>query len=72
MSTKEISLRNKELHVYDSTIVHMTFSQSEERVGVCNTDYTMSFWDTSDNFNFEKTILNKTTNLHTQIYYINY
>ena len=36
------------------------------------TDYTMSFWDTSDNFNFEKTILNKSTNLHTQIYYINY
>ena len=63
---------DKDSHVYELNILGMAFSQAEGRLGSVNTDYTLSFWDTSDNFSFEKTIPNKTNNLHIQIYFINY
>jgi hypothetical protein len=44
---------SKILHYYDLNILDMTFSGSEKRLGAVNTDYTLSFWDSADNFTFE-------------------
>lgn len=63
---------SKKLHYYDLNIIDMAYSHSEGRIGTVNTDYTISFWDTQDNFTFEKVILNPKTDLHIQIYYIHY
>ena len=53
----DINMRklDEKRHFADTKIVDISFSESEKWIGVCNSDNTLSFWDLSDNFKFEKT-----------------
>ena len=50
---RSIDLR-LELHSIGVKTLDMAYSELEDRVGVLNNDYTMSFWDVNDDFKFEK------------------
>ena len=44
----------KDLHTFDTFMMSFDWSDSEMRIGAVLQDYTMSFWDYSDDFTFEK------------------
>ncbi|CDW75100.1 rna recognition motif [Stylonychia lemnae] len=44
-----------ENHIIDTGILFFTYSFLERRIGACLQDYSLAFWDQSDNFSFEKT-----------------
>jgi len=46
----------KENHFVDTCILFFSYSKTENRLGACMQDYTLAFWDASDDFSFEKTI----------------
>jgi len=48
----EIYLDRKK-HFNDARIVSFAYSEKEQRIGASNNDYSMSFWDFSDNFKYE-------------------
>lgn len=81
---RSIDLR-PELHSAGVSSLDMAYSELEDRVGVLNNDYTMSFWDVNDDFKFEKIInpqsddlftqsilSGNNVSLHSSIYYINH
>ena len=68
---RSIDLR-PELHSTEVKSLAMMYSELEDRVGVLNNDYTISFWDVNDDFKFEKIIRPLSDELLSQIYYINH
>lgn len=42
-------------HQNDARVISFTYSHKEKRIGTTNNDYSISFWDFSDNFKYEKT-----------------
>lgn len=55
-------------HVNETKIIDIAYSESEKRLGAINTDYTMTFWDYIDGFNYESDFLPEQE--HEQIYYL--
>ena len=47
---------NPEMHHENVKILDMCYSEAEGRIGAVMRDNTMGFWDTNDNFRFEKVI----------------
>ncbi|CDW80516.1 rna recognition motif [Stylonychia lemnae] len=63
---------NKENHILDTAILYFGYSRSEKRIGACLQDYTLAFWDISDNFKFEKTFSTNLDVLNVFIKYIEF
>lgn len=63
---------SKKKHLPDTRMVSFCYSHKENRVGVTNNDYSLSFWDFSDNFKYEKSFHYSTESLQDQIYYIEF
>lgn len=59
-------------HFADTKIVDIAYSNSEQRLGCCNSDHTLSFWDLQDNFKFEKSFKIQEKLKIEQIYYIEF
>jgi hypothetical protein len=69
--THQVVLSTKR-HSSDARIVAFTYSHKEKRIGATNNDYTITFWDFSDNFKYEKSYNYDSENLRDQIYYIEF
>jgi len=65
----EIVLHPKN-HLRDARIVSFAYSFKENRIGATNNDYSIAFWDFSDNFKYEKCVHYDSDSLRDQIYYI--
>jgi hypothetical protein len=63
---------NKQNHILDTAILYFAYSNIEKRVGCCLQDYTLAFWDLSDDFKFEKTFSTDLDYLQVFIKYIDY
>jgi WD40 repeat protein len=62
----------KENHIVDTAILYFAYSRIEKRIGACLQDYSLSFWDMSDNFTYEKTFSANLDVLQIFIVYIEY
>lgn len=40
-------------HFNEARVISFTYSHKEIRIGATNNDYSISFWDFSDNFKYE-------------------
>ena len=69
--SNEIILHNKK-HLRDARIIWFAYSEKEMRIGATNNDYSMAFWDFSDNFKYEKWVQYDNEILKDQIFYIEF
>ena len=62
--------------VRESIIMGFAWSEKHQRIGACLKDFTMSFWDASDMFKFEKQFLissnPKIKDFQSKLWYIDY
>ena len=58
----------------DVVVLAFAYSERQERIGAVLKDFTMTFWDFSDNFEFEKVISTASTCIEyqTNIWYLDY
>lgn len=63
---------NPKKHLNDARVISFTYSHKEKRIGATNNDYSISFWDFSDKFKYEKSFHYNSEDLRDQIYYIEF
>ena len=57
----------------DTIILSMFYSDRHQRLGAVMKDYRMSFWDSNDDFGYEKQFMTtETDNFQTKIWFIEY
>ena len=54
-SCEETVQPRSDYHIVNNNILSIAWSEQESRLGACLQDYSLCFWDSSDNFTFEKT-----------------
>lgn len=64
----------KDLHTFDTFMMSFDWSEAEMRIGAVLQDYTLSFWDYSDDFSFEKCFktVHSVPHLQTRIWYLEF